>query len=140
MLLLIPQFTWTTVPNHIFSSHLSEFHDVEDLGDSSRIVSEYHNPWWKGHSTIPNQPWQWDRVLASCVFHHQHWLGDVEDQGLILLEQVDETSVPSLLALKWIRERLLTLIEEQQQGIQEKMAEIEMYTTILRRLKRGRGE
>ncbi|KAG1765465.1 hypothetical protein EV702DRAFT_1051002 [Suillus placidus] len=123
-------FTWKTVPNHIFSSHLSEFHDVEDLGDLSRIVSEYHNPWWKGCSTILNQPWQWD----------QHWLGDIEDQGLILPEQVDETSVPSLLALKWIRERLRALIEEQQQGIQEKMVEIEMYTTILCRLKRDRGE
>ncbi|KAG2338190.1 hypothetical protein BDR05DRAFT_1004427 [Suillus weaverae] len=140
MLLLIPQFTWKTAPDHIFSSHLSEFHDVEDLGDLSWIVSEYHNPWWKGRSTIPNQPWQWDQVMASCVFHHQHWPGDVEDQGLILLEQVDKTSAPSLLALKWIREHLQTLIEEQQQCIQEKMAEIEMYTTVLCRLKRDRGE
>ncbi|KAG2347649.1 hypothetical protein BDR05DRAFT_996729 [Suillus weaverae] len=50
MLLLILQFTWKTVPNHISSSHLSKFHDVEDLGDPSWIVSEYHNPWWKGCS------------------------------------------------------------------------------------------
>jgi hypothetical protein len=50
---------------------------------------------------------------------------------------VDETSVPSLLALKWMRERLLALREEQQEGIREKMAEIDMYATILTRLKRG---
>jgi len=53
---------------------------------------------------------------------------------------VDDTSVPSLLALRWIRERLRTLIEEQQDGIHEKMAEIDVYITILKRLKRGRGE
>jgi hypothetical protein len=53
---------------------------------------------------------------------------------------VDETSVPSLQALKWMRERLLTLIEEHQEGIRDKMAEIEIYTAILDRLQRGRGE
>jgi hypothetical protein len=66
--------------------------------------------------------------------------GGVEDEGLVLPEQVDETSVPSLLALKWIRERLQTLIEEQQEGIRGKMAEIEGYITILKRLKRAREE
>jgi hypothetical protein len=53
---------------------------------------------------------------------------------------VDDTSVPSLLALKWIREHLLTLIEEQTEGIREKMVEIKVYTGILTRLNRGRGE
>jgi hypothetical protein len=66
--------------------------------------------------------------------------GGVEDEGLVFPEQVDETSVPSLLALKWIRERLQTLIEEQQEGIRGKMAEIEGYITILKRLKRAREE
>ncbi|KAG1720024.1 hypothetical protein EDB19DRAFT_1918327 [Suillus lakei] len=55
-------------------------------------------------------------------------------------KQVDETSGPTLLALKWMRERLRTLVEEQQEGIREKMGEIEVYTAILTRLKRGRGE
>ncbi|KAG1733103.1 hypothetical protein EDB19DRAFT_1911683 [Suillus lakei] len=64
----------------------------------------------------------------------------IEDEGLILPEQVDDTSVPSLLALRWIRECLRTLIEEQQDGIHEKMAEIDVYVAILKRLKRGRGE
>jgi hypothetical protein len=34
----------------------------------------------------------------------------------------------------------MTLIEDQHEGINEKMAEINMYTTILNRLKRGTGE
>ncbi|KAG1729167.1 hypothetical protein EDB19DRAFT_1832539 [Suillus lakei] len=91
------------------------------------IISSYDTPWWIGHTAIPNKLWQWDRVFACCIRHYQHWL-------------VDETSVQTLLALKWMRERLRTLVEEQQEGIHEKMGEIEVYTAILTRLKRGRGE
>jgi hypothetical protein len=39
-----------------------------------------------------------------------------------------------------MRECLVTLIEDQHEGIDVKMAEIKMYTTILNRLKTGRGE
>ncbi|KAG1721337.1 hypothetical protein EDB19DRAFT_1917379 [Suillus lakei] len=127
ILQLFPQLTWNTVLDHIFSSHLCQFHDIADLGDPSQIVSSYDTPWWIGHTAIPNELWQWD------------W-SDIEDEGLILPEQVDETSVPSLLALRWMRECLWTLIEEQQEGIREKMVEINVYTTTLSRLKRCRGE
>ncbi|KAG1727887.1 hypothetical protein EDB19DRAFT_1832926 [Suillus lakei] len=96
-------------------------------GDPSRIISSYDTPWWIGHTAIPNELWQWDQ-------------SGIEDDGLVLPEQVDETLGPTLLALKWMRERLRTLVEEQQEGIREKMGEIEVYTAILTRLKRGRGE
>ncbi|KAG1770775.1 hypothetical protein EV702DRAFT_1049226 [Suillus placidus] len=102
--------------------------------------NHWRNTFWVMHATWEGNPkciHYWHRMPRQ---HFKTCRGDIEDQGLILLEQVDETSIPSLLALKWIRECLQTLIEEQQQGIQEKMAEIEMYTTILRRLKRDRGE
>ncbi|KAG1723331.1 hypothetical protein EDB19DRAFT_1834636 [Suillus lakei] len=103
-------------------------------------ITSFHPTYWIGHTAIPNELWQWDWVFACCVCHYQHWLSGIEDDGLVLPEQVDETSVPTLLALKWMRECLRTLVEEQQEGIHEKMAEIEVYTAILTRLKRGRGE
>ncbi|KAG1802813.1 uncharacterized protein HD556DRAFT_1304079 [Suillus plorans] len=109
-------------------------------GDPSWIVSDYDTPWWMRQTAILNEPWQWDRVMTCCIFHYQHWLGGVEDDGLTLPEQVDQTSVPALMGLRWIREHLLTLLEEQQAGIHDKMAEMQMYTTILDRLKIGRGE
>ncbi|KAG1720212.1 hypothetical protein EDB19DRAFT_1918111 [Suillus lakei] len=140
ILQLFPQLTWNIVPDHIFSSHLCQFHDIAGSGDPSRIISSYDTPWWIGHTAILNELWQWDRVFACCICHYQHWLSGVEDDGLVLPEQVDETSGPTLLALKWMRERLRTLVEEQQEGICEKMGEIEVYTAILTRLKRGRGE
>ncbi|KAG2130933.1 uncharacterized protein EDB93DRAFT_1255676 [Suillus bovinus] len=81
-----------------------------------------------------------DRVMTCCIFHYQHWLDGIENDGLTILEQVDHTSVPSLMGLRWIKEHLLTLLEEQREGIRDKMAEIQIYTAILDRLKRGRGE
>ncbi|KAG1817576.1 uncharacterized protein BJ212DRAFT_1299118 [Suillus subaureus] len=106
------------------------------LGDPSRIISGYDTAWWIRCTAIPDELWQWDWVMGCCIFHYQHWLGGVEDNGLILPEQVDNTS----MGLKWLREHLQTLVEEQEEGISEKMAEIEVYTGILTRLKRGRGE
>jgi hypothetical protein len=53
---------------------------------------------------------------------------------------VDATPATSLVTLRWIREHLVTLIEDQREGINEKMADINMYTTILNRLKGGTGE
>ncbi|KAG2151550.1 uncharacterized protein EDB93DRAFT_1103001 [Suillus bovinus] len=122
---LIPSHTWNTVPDHIFLYHIYP-------GDPSRIVSSYDTPWWMGETAIPNEPWQWDRVMTCCIFHYQHWMA--------LRMMVDHTSVPSVMELRWIRERLLTLLEEQCEGIHDKMAEIQIYTAILDRLKRGRGE
>ena len=55
-------------------------------------------------------------------------------------EQVDHTSIPSLSDLRWIRECLLMLIQEQQEGVREKMIEIEMYTGMLTRLNIARGD
>ncbi|KAG2151258.1 uncharacterized protein EDB93DRAFT_1249452 [Suillus bovinus] len=137
---LIPGHTWNTVPDHIFSYHICVFHDIADPGDPSWIISGYDTPWWMGETAIPNEPWQWDWVMTCCIFHYQHWLDGVENDGLTIPEQVDHTSVPSLMGLRWIRERLLTLLEEQCEGIRDKMAEIQIYTAILDRLKRGRGE
>ncbi|KAG1738329.1 uncharacterized protein EDB91DRAFT_1082727 [Suillus paluster] len=113
---------------------------VRDHGEPSRIVSSYDTPWWMGDTTIPNQPWQWDRVIDSCHFHYQHWLSGVEDNGFILPEQLDGTLAPSLVGLKWIRERLVSLIQDHQEGIRDKMVEIDMYTDTLARLKRARGD
>ncbi|KAG1723345.1 hypothetical protein EDB19DRAFT_1834647 [Suillus lakei] len=96
---LFPQLAWNIVPDHVFSSHLCS-------GDPSRIISSYDTPWWIGHTAIPNELWQWDRVFACCIRHYQHWLSGIEDDGLVLPEQVDETSGPTLLALKWMREHL----------------------------------
>ncbi|KAG1722440.1 uncharacterized protein EDB91DRAFT_1256060 [Suillus paluster] len=137
---LFPQLIWNAVPDHIFSSHLSEFCLVRDHGEPSRIISSYDTPWWMGDTTISGEPWQWDRVIDSCHFHYQHWLSSVEDNGLILPEQLDGTPAPSLVGLKWIRERLVLLIQDHQEGICDKMVEIDMYTDTLARLKRARGD
>jgi hypothetical protein len=58
----------------------------------------------------------------------------------VLPEQVDHTSVSSLVGLRWIREHLVELNEEQNEGTRKKMAEVKMYTDMLERLRRGRGE
>ncbi|KAG1850241.1 hypothetical protein DFJ58DRAFT_914749 [Suillus subalutaceus] len=134
ILQLIPELTWNMVPDHIFSSHLCQFQDVADLGDPSRIVSTYGTPWWTGSTAIPNELWPWDQVFANCVCHYQHWLSGFEDEHLVVPEQVDESSLAMLKALRWMRERLLTVIEDQQAGIREKMAEIQMYTAVLTKL------
>ncbi|KAG1724141.1 uncharacterized protein EDB91DRAFT_1255360 [Suillus paluster] len=118
ILRLIPELTWNMVSDDVFSSHLCKFHDVADLGDPSRI-----------------ELWAWDQVFANCVCHYQHWLSGIEDKHLVVPKQVAESSVASLKALRWMRERLLTVIEDQQDGIREKMAEIQMYTAVLTKLK-----
>ncbi|KAG2138238.1 hypothetical protein BD769DRAFT_1663818 [Suillus cothurnatus] len=140
ILQLFPMLTWNMVPDDVFSSHLCQFDDAAVPGHPSRVVSDYDTPWWIGHTTIPNEPWKWNQVMACCVFHYQHWECGVEDDGLVLPKQVDHTSVSSLVRLRWIRERLVELNEEQNEGIHEKMAEVKMYTDMLERLKRGRGE
>ncbi|KAG1850238.1 hypothetical protein DFJ58DRAFT_888370 [Suillus subalutaceus] len=90
-------------------------------GDPSRIVSTYGTPWWTGSTAIPNELWPWDQ-------------SGFEDEHLVVPEQVDESSLAMLKALRWMRERLLTVIEDQQAGIREKMAEIQMYTAVLTKL------
>ncbi|KAG2078050.1 hypothetical protein BDR04DRAFT_1147750 [Suillus decipiens] len=140
ILALFPMLTWNTVPDDIFSSHLCQFDDDAVPGHPSWIVSDYHAPWWIRDNTILNEPWQWNQIMAACVFHYQHWESGIEDDGLVLPEQVDYTSVPSLMGLRWIREHLVALHEEQSQGIHEKMAEVKVYTEMLKKLKRGRGE
>ncbi|KAG1833291.1 hypothetical protein DFJ58DRAFT_822309 [Suillus subalutaceus] len=122
ILQLIPELTWNMVPDHIFSSHLCQFQDIADLGDPSRIVSTYGTQWWTGSTAIPNELWPWDQVFANCVCHYQHWLSGIEDEHLVVPEQVDESSLAMLKALRWMRERLLT------------MAEIQMYTAVLTKL------
>ncbi|KAG2064105.1 hypothetical protein BDR04DRAFT_1146070 [Suillus decipiens] len=140
ILALFPMLTWNTVPDDIFSSHPCQFDDAAVPGHPSQIVSDYHAPWWIRDNTIPNEPWQWNQIMAACVFHYQHWESGIEDDGLVLPEQVDYTSVPSLIGLRWIRERLVALHEEQSQSIHEKMAEVKVYTEMLEKLKRSRGE
>ncbi|KAG2113687.1 hypothetical protein DEU56DRAFT_956017 [Suillus clintonianus] len=135
ILLLIPELTWNMVPDDVFSSHLCEFHDDSDLGDPSRIVSCYGAQWWTGTTEIPQEVWEWDLVFANCICHYQYWLSGVENERIVVPEKVADTSVASLKALRWMRERLLTVIQDQQDGIREKMAEIEMYTAVLTKLK-----
>ncbi|KAG2145415.1 uncharacterized protein EDB93DRAFT_1251279 [Suillus bovinus] len=84
---LIPGHTWNMVPDHIFSYHICVFHDIADPGDPSLIVSSHDTPWWMGETAIPNKPWQWDRVMTCCIFHYQHWLDGIENDGLTIPEQ-----------------------------------------------------
>ncbi|KAG1723309.1 uncharacterized protein EDB91DRAFT_1255704 [Suillus paluster] len=102
LLLLIPQQSWTEVPDHVFAAHLGRLQDRAAPGNPSHIIPDYDTPWWMGHTTIPNEPWQWNRVMECCGFHYEHWLGGVEEDGLILPEMVDQTSIPSLMGLRWI--------------------------------------
>ncbi|KAG1727580.1 uncharacterized protein EDB91DRAFT_1086381 [Suillus paluster] len=67
-------------------------------------------------------------------------ISGVEDNGLILPEQLDSTPAPSLVGLKWIREHLVSLIQDHQEGIHDKIVEIDMYTDTLAWLKRARGD
>ncbi|KAG1854011.1 hypothetical protein F4604DRAFT_1932980 [Suillus subluteus] len=103
------------------------------------IVSNYECPWWKGSGTIPDQPWQWDEVMASCISHFQCWVFGVEDDGLVLPEKLPDTSAPPLMGLRWIRERMVSLMQEQDEAIEAKMAEVKMYTGMLEKLKRAKG-
>ncbi|KAG2351143.1 hypothetical protein BDR07DRAFT_1386492 [Suillus spraguei] len=103
------------------------FDDVAAPGHPSRMIPSYDTPWWMGHTKILNEPWQWGQIMRSCVIHYQHWMENgVEDDGLVLHEEM-------------IRARLVALMEEQDEGIHEKMAEVKMYTDMLQRLKRGMG-
>ncbi|KAG2360088.1 hypothetical protein BDR07DRAFT_1378221 [Suillus spraguei] len=112
----------------------------QSLGHPSWIIPSYDTPWWMGHTKIPNEPWQWGQIMRSCVIHYQHWMENgVEDDGLVLPEEVNDSSGPSVMGLKMIRACLVALMEEQDEGIHEKMAEVKMYTDMLQRLKRGRG-
>ncbi|KAG2123854.1 hypothetical protein DEU56DRAFT_983706 [Suillus clintonianus] len=135
ILLLICELTWNMVLDDVFSSHLCEFHDDSDPGDPSRIVSCYGAQWWTGTTEIPKEVWEWDLVFANCICHYQYWLSGVENERIVVPEKVADTSVASLKALRWMREHLLTVIQDQQDGIREKMAEIEMYTAVLTKLK-----
>lgn len=58
---------------------------------------------------------------------------------MVLPETVKDTSFPPLVGLRWIRERMVTLMEEQDDGIQAKMGEVKRYTEMLERLKRAKG-
>ncbi|KAG2154300.1 uncharacterized protein EDB93DRAFT_1248496 [Suillus bovinus] len=87
-----------------------------------------------------DQALQSQAAMEDYYFCHTHPPDGIDNDGLTIPEQVDHTSVPSLIGLRWIREHLLTLLEEQREGIRDKMAEIQIYTVILDRLKRGRGE
>ncbi|KAG2107947.1 uncharacterized protein F5147DRAFT_800342 [Suillus discolor] len=139
ILKLYLMLTWNTVPDDIFSSHLLAFDDESVPGHPSRIVQDYVCPWWMGNARIPDEPWQWDLVIACCIKHYQCWAYGVEDDGIILPEIVKDTSFPPLVGLRWIRERMVALMEEQDDGIQAKMGEVEMYTEMLERLKRAKG-
>ncbi|KAG2341294.1 hypothetical protein BDR05DRAFT_949879 [Suillus weaverae] len=41
--------------------------------------------------------------------------------------------------LRWMKSRMESLLEEQDEGIQDKMAEVKMYTDMLEKLKRANG-
>ncbi|KAG1785396.1 uncharacterized protein HD556DRAFT_1458581 [Suillus plorans] len=127
------------VPDDVFSFHLLSFHDEPIAGHPSRIVFAYTCPWWRGNNWIPDQPWQWDEIMASCVSHYQYWALNVEDDALVLPEKLKNTSTPPLMGLRFIKERMEALLEEQDQGIKDKMAEVKMYTDMLEKLRKGKG-
>ncbi|KAG2086529.1 uncharacterized protein F5147DRAFT_764930 [Suillus discolor] len=139
ILKLYPMLTWNTVPDDIFSFHLLAFDDEAIAGHPSRIVFKYTCPWWMGNTTIPDQPWQWDEIMASCVSHYQYWALNVEDDALVLPEKLKNTSTPPLMGLRWIKEHMEALMEEQDHGIKAKMAEVKMYTDMLEKLRKGKG-
>ena len=58
---------------------------------------------------------------------------------MVLPETVEPSSFPPLVGLRWIREHMVTLMEEQDDGIQAKMGEVKRYTEMLERLKRAKG-
>ncbi|KAG2356504.1 hypothetical protein BDR07DRAFT_1380757 [Suillus spraguei] len=139
ILTLYPILTWNTVLDDVSSSHLCQFDDVTALGHPSQIIPSYDTTWWMGHIAILNEPWQWGQIMRSCVAHYQHWMETgVEDDDLVLPE-VNDSLGPSVMGLKLIQACLVALMEEQDEGIHEKMAEVKMYTDMLQRLKRGRG-
>ncbi|KAG1784677.1 uncharacterized protein HD556DRAFT_1314890 [Suillus plorans] len=88
-----------------------------------------------------------DPALLSCKEHH---FGDSQASrsysSVGSRAHVEYGSGPHLfippmvMGLRWIREHLLTLLEEPQAGICDKMTEMQMYATILDRLKIGKGE
>ncbi|KAG1893910.1 uncharacterized protein F5891DRAFT_1195837 [Suillus fuscotomentosus] len=139
ILKLYPMLTWNTVPDDVFSFHLLSFHDEPIAGHPSRIVFTYTCPWWMGNTTIPDQPWQWDEIMASCVSHYQYWALNVEDDALVLPEKLKNTLTPPLMGLRFIKEHMEALMEEQDQGIKAKMGEVKMYTDMLEKLRKGKG-
>ncbi|KAG2119460.1 uncharacterized protein F5147DRAFT_647417, partial [Suillus discolor] len=139
ILKLYPMLTWNTVPDDVFSFHLLAFDDEAIAGHLSQIVFKYTCPWWIGNTTIPDQPWQWDEIMASCVSHYQYWALNVEDDALVLPEKLKNTLTPPLMGLRWIKECMEALMEEQDHGIKAKMAEVKMYTDMLEKLRKGKG-
>ena len=43
------------------------------------------------------------------------------------------------MGLRFIKERMEALLEEQDQGIEAKMGEVKMYTDMLEKLRKGKG-
>lgn len=64
---------------------------------------------------------------------------NVEDDALVLPEKLKNTSTPPLMGLRFIKERMEALLEEQDQGIKAKMGEVKMYTDMLEKLRKGKG-
>lgn len=64
---------------------------------------------------------------------------NVEDDALVLPEKLKNTSTPPLMGLRFIKERMEALLEEQDQGIEAKMGEVKMYTDMLEKLRKGKG-
>jgi hypothetical protein len=57
---------------------------------------------------------------------------------LVLLEKLKDILNPPLMGLKWKRECLVALMKEQDKGIQDKMAEVKIYTAMLKKLRRAK--
>ncbi|KAG1901236.1 uncharacterized protein F5891DRAFT_979766 [Suillus fuscotomentosus] len=142
----ISQYQTETASNGVPSDQIKYFKArlqwEMNYSASENIVTSvfaYTCPWWMGNSRIPDQPWQWDEIMASCVSHYQYWVLNVEDDSLVLPEKLKNTSSPPLMGLRWIKEHMEVLIEEQDEGIQAKMAEVKMYTDMLEKLRKGKG-
>ncbi|KAG1783669.1 hypothetical protein EV702DRAFT_1190693 [Suillus placidus] len=63
----------------------------------------------------------------------------VEDDALVLLEKLENPLSAPPTGLRWMKSRMEALLEEQDEGIQDKMAEVKMYTEMLEKLKRANG-
>ncbi|KAG2336347.1 hypothetical protein BDR05DRAFT_1005946 [Suillus weaverae] len=63
----------------------------------------------------------------------------VEDDTLVLPEKLKNPLNAPPTGLRWMKSRMESLLEEQDEGIQDKMAEVKMYTDMLEKLKRANG-
>ncbi|KAG2337598.1 hypothetical protein BDR05DRAFT_952532 [Suillus weaverae] len=73
---------------------------------------------------------------ASQIVSQYH---GVEDDTLVLPEKLKNPLNAPPTGLRWMKSRMESLLEEQDEGIQDKMVEVKMYTDMLEKLKKANG-